>query len=348
MFSEESKNDNAKEEQEIMTPNVEADTTSQATNPGREYYRGLLVGFCRVFDRGALFLDDGKGLDPAETLEAYKDDIGSDIILQCLQICVDRYNRMADNGDPNDFELGKSVANTVASIAGFDKFIMKSMKEDMAINLLNISNDMDIESLSPREAYECALICNMAGRNELFAEKLGLSMALLEHAAKNEDCLAMYQMAMISWGAKEYEKARNWFSKAAEKGLDIAQYAMGNIYYYGQGVDIDYAEAMKWYLLAAEQGQPQAQCNLGACYYYGQGTDVDYDKAFKWYSESAKKGEPNAINNLGTCYFEGHGVEKDMAKALECYAKAAEMGNDHASAKYSLLMAMLNGQSSTP
>ena len=44
---------------------------------------------------------------------------------------------------------------------------------------------------------------------------------------------------------------------------------------------------------------------------------------------------------------QGFYLFEDTAKALECYAKAAEMGNDHASAKYSLLMAMLNGQSST-
>jgi len=344
----ESTQDMPREAEKVIPPQeMEKEITSEALAPGREYYRGLVVNFCREFDRAILFMSDGKDWDPAETLEEHKDIIKSDIVLQCLQFCVDRFNRMADNGEPNDFERGKSVAQLVAHIVNWDTFIMESMKEDVAIELLQISDNMDIESLSPREAFECAIICNMAGRNKLFESKLKLSMTLLEYAAKHEDCYAMYQMAMISSSKEDYENAKKWFLRAAEQGMVIAQYAMGNIYYYGKGVEIDYPEAMKWYALAAEQGQPQAQCNLGACYYYGQGTNVDYDKAFMWYAKSAEQGEPNALYNLGTCYMNGQGIEADTTKAIDCYSKAAELGHPGAEAKITLYAAMLKGSNNS-
>ena len=45
----------------------------------------------------------------------------------------------------------------------------------------------------------------------------------------------------------------------AEKGDAQAQYNLGVIYYFGQGVAQNYAEALKWIRKAADQGQVDAQ-----------------------------------------------------------------------------------------
>ena len=45
----------------------------------------------------------------------------------------------------------------------------------------------------------------------------------------------------------------------AEAGNPDAQYAIGYMYYYGQGVVEDREKASHWMKLAARQGQPQAQ-----------------------------------------------------------------------------------------
>jgi TPR repeat protein len=40
----------------------------------------------------------------------------------------------------------------------------------------------------------------------------------------------------------------------AEQGDAKAQFALGNLYYFGQGTLQDYVEAVKWFRKAAEQG----------------------------------------------------------------------------------------------
>ena len=338
LFVKEKTHESSNVEQESTTQEKETQKTSSQEDitqekaeyvPGREYYRGLVVGYChRCYQTKhvCIFMTNDRNLDPQEILDGFKEYVESDIVRQSLQFCVDRFCRMSDNDVPDDFDKGMKLANWIDPTY--------HTPEAQALYLLNIFDDMNIESLSATEAYECALICNMAGKNEL-------SMTLLEYAAGNGDCFAMHQMGNFAANADETEKAKTWYLKAAEKGFAASQYSMGNIYYYGQGVDVDYTEAMKWFALAAEQGQPQAQCNLGACYYYGQGTDVDYDKAFIWYSKSAAQGVNNAYYNLGTCYLNGQGTEANTIKAIECYSKAAELGHPYASGKVSVLRAML-------
>ena len=49
---------------------------------------------------------------------------------------------------------------------------------------------------------------------------------------------------------------------AAEQGQDKAQFNVGFLYHYGQGVKQDYAEAARWYEKAMEQGMEDAAFKL--------------------------------------------------------------------------------------
>ena len=57
-------------------------------------------------------------------------------------------------------------------------------------------------------------------------------------------------------------ESENWYRKAAEQGFDEGQYALGDMYYNGWGVQQDYTEAAKWLRKAAEQGNDSAQEDL--------------------------------------------------------------------------------------
>ena len=48
----------------------------------------------------------------------------------------------------------------------------------------------------------------------------------------------------------------------AEKGNPEAQYAIGYMYYYGQGVIEDRRKAWNWITLSAKQGNPDAQAAM--------------------------------------------------------------------------------------
>ena len=58
----------------------------------------------------------------------------------------------------------------------------------------------------------------------------------------------------------------------------------------GMGVEKDSAKAVEWYRKAAEQGLDSAQYHLGRCYEGGHGVTKDLTKAAEWYQKAADKG----------------------------------------------------------
>lgn len=48
----------------------------------------------------------------------------------------------------------------------------------------------------------------------------------------------------------------------------------------------------------ARKGNPEAQYAIGYMYYYGEGVVESRDKAEEWISKAAKAGQPDAINAL--------------------------------------------------
>lgn len=61
-----------------------------------------------------------------------------------------------------------------------------------------------------------------------------------------------------SFRAQDYRRAFIRLMPEAEKGQPDAQYAIGYMYYYGQGVVEDRNKAWFWIHMAARLGQPEA------------------------------------------------------------------------------------------
>jgi hypothetical protein len=102
------------------------------------------------------------------------------------------------------------------------------------------------------------------------------------------------------------------------------QYALGNQYYHGRGVQKNDAEAARWYCLAAKQGHALAQNSLGNMYRYGEGVSPNYTEAVTWYLLAAAQDLPQAQNNLAYMFWHGLGVPQDMTEAMKLYRFAAE------------------------
>lgn len=77
---------------------------------------------------------------------------------------------------------------------------------------------------------------------------------------------------------------------AAEAGSQYAQYDLGVIYAYGDGVLKDEAKAAAWYQKAATQGNKYAQFELGVMYAFGRGVPKDEAMAAEWYQKAAAQG----------------------------------------------------------
>ena len=66
------------------------------------------------------------------------------------------------------------------------------------------------------------------------------------------------QEGIRSFQIQNYRQAFILLKPVAEKGQPDAQYAVGYMYYYGQGVVEDRKKAAYWITRAAEAGQPDA------------------------------------------------------------------------------------------
>jgi clan AA aspartic protease (TIGR02281 family) len=95
--------------------------------------------------------------------------------------------------------------------------------------------------------------------------------------------------ASAAYASGHYATAMRLWRPLAEEGDAIAQFRLGEMYLWGQGVRQSYAEALIWYLRAAEQGNADAQRAAGSIYIRGQqGVPQDRVLGQKWF-DLAKK-----------------------------------------------------------
>lgn len=95
-----------------------------------------------------------------------------------------------------------------------------------------------------------------------------------------------------------YEKALEYYKKAAHKGDAAAQCRLGKCYLYGQIVRRSPERAVPWFLRAADQDFAEAQSFLGLCYEEGTGVRKNAEQSVAWYRKAAQQGEPLAQKRL--------------------------------------------------
>ncbi|MFB3087863.1 MAG: cadherin domain-containing protein, partial [Acidiferrobacterales bacterium] len=103
---------------------------------------------------------------------------------------------------------------------------------------------------------------------------------------------ADYKEGLAALQRGDYAAAHGEFLQLAKEGHASAQYSLGFLYDYGEGVQQNHSEAAKWYRKAAEQGLAGAQFSLGIMYESGTGVSRDLARAYKWYSVAAETHAP--------------------------------------------------------
>lgn len=196
--------------------------------------------------------------------------------------------------------------------------------------------------------------------------KYALEIFLLIASSKEEYEVDIQSFAMGKIGQiyyiggdgikKDYVKAKEWF----KKGRDWEH--LGDLYYYGKGVEQDYLLALYYYQEACNSSNYDVKplMKIADMYYYGQGVKRScieakkyYEKAIQFYDEDAickignliydkvifnnfseameyhkheaAKGNIEAMYYIGCLYYYGKGVKVDRNKAAEWYKKAADL-----------------------
>ncbi len=102
--------------------------------------------------------------------------------------------------------------------------------------------------------------------------------------------LADYDEAKAAYDARDFDKAFDGFTQAAEEGHMMAQYYLGVMYATGRTVERDDVSAYKWFMQAALQGHPIAQGNIGTMKLNARGTEEDVKGAHFWFAISEAGG----------------------------------------------------------
>lgn len=100
-----------------------------------------------------------------------------------------------------------------------------------------------------------------------------------------------------------------------------AIYELGQRYFYGVGVELDYTKARNYFEIASERGSSGSNYFLGKIYYNGNGVQTNHLKAKEYFEKSAESDNTFSKYYLGKLYYWGDGVEKNNEKAEE-YKKA--------------------------
>ena len=156
--------------------------------------------------------------------------------------------------------------------------------------------------------------------------------ALLLPLAENGDAKAQHCLGELYYYGDGVEQSKieavKWYQKAAVQGLADAQCDMGFVYAHGYGVPRDDAMAICWYEMAAMQDSGYAQSHLAHIFLRGIGTPHDYGKAYALYKILAGKGEVDAMHHVGMFYEFGKGVVQSNRLARYWYKKALTLKND--------------------
>lgn len=142
---------------------------------------------------------------------------------------------------------------------------------------------------------------------------------------------------------QNYQEGFKWYKESAMQGNKYGLFGVGMCYDMGLGTEKDYEKASDFYAKAASKGMHRANALLGRLYERGgYGLEKDQRLAFDYFKKSADKGDAYGMLRLGMCYKEGNAVKADSSKAFVWFLKSAKKENDFA--QYFTGMAYLKGE----
>jgi uncharacterized delta-60 repeat protein len=145
--------------------------------------------------------------------------------------------------------------------------------------------------------------------------------------------------------AGDHATAFKQYRRAAGSGIPEAQVRLGQMYEQGIGTERNYEKALEWYQKAAETGDLNGQAHLGMLFIspQGPGAAAHLDQAFKWLKKPAEAGNARAQGGLGYLYKVGfYGVPANFSDALTWLLRGADQGDPFA--QFHLSMMYMQGE----
>ena len=168
------------------------------------------------------------------------------------------------------------------------------------------------------------LLARLHGAGKMQGASLAKARELLEAAAQAGYGPAAYDLARLaeagalSEGKPDKDQTVFYFKGAAESGLAVAQYRMGNYAATGDAGARDDKAALEWFRKASDQKHPPAMLAAARM--------LDAKAATALVKAAADAGYAPAMNDYGVRLLKGVGIEKDEKAAARWIGKAAATG----------------------
>lgn len=138
-----------------------------------------------------------------------------------------------------------------------------------------------------------------------------------------------------------YDKAFEYYARAAMLNDNVGLNNLGSLYYSGIGIERSIPKAAILFEKSAKLGNAEAAVNLGFILITGNGVAVNAERAMDLFEQAAKNGNPTASFMIGYAYYTGKLRPKDYAKAASFIRVAAQ--NNYDDAQYILSKMYING-----
>jgi uncharacterized protein len=155
-------------------------------------------------------------------------------------------------------------------------------------------------------------------------------IAALSARAEAGDTQAMFDLALLhdlpeKPGAPlDLQKARDWYTRAADAGHAWAQFALGHMHDRAEAGPRNHLAARRWYEAAARQGVSEAQMQFARMLQAGLGGPADAVEAASWYERAAHQGHEVAATRLALMHLSREVPEAELQKALSLLEFAAD------------------------
>ena len=150
-------------------------------------------------------------------------------------------------------------------------------------------------------------------------------LAMVRKRVEKGDAEAMhmlgckYHCGQLGLG-KGVPRAIELWTEAAELGSNDAHYALGMVYYTGNGVEEDKPRGIQYLQQTAMKGHALSRHNLG----HDEAMNKNYEVAVQHFMISAKMGYEESLNAIKNVFKLGHATKAQYAEALMAFRDAVE------------------------
>ena len=258
------------------------------------------------------------GIAPVDDIKLKECDGGCDLVKYCSDKCqkheADCKKRRAELHDKELFEQPEMTCYGECPICFLPMPIDITKSIFYSCCCKSICKGCDYADLISSGTYNCPFCREPAVNGEEENDK-----RVMERVKVN-DPLALDQLGVRRYKEGAYDKAVEYYTKAAELGDAKAHYQLGIMYRKGEGVERDEEKVIHHWEKAAISGHPYARHNLAVI----EATNGNIERAVKHNIIAANLGLEDSMKVLWRHYSNGYITKEELEATLRTHKAAID------------------------